>query len=67
MTKVYIVQHTRSDDDCDNIKFIGAYSSNTDAESAVNRLKNIQGFKDYSNGFSIDEYQVDKDHWVEGF
>jgi len=68
MKTVFIVQHKRhKDEDNEDTKFIGVYSSNQNAVDAVNRLKKQPGFKDHSTGFYIDEYEIDKDHWVEGF
>ena len=27
----------------------------------------MPGFKDHADGFTIDEYEIGKDHWAEGF
>jgi len=43
------------------------YSSTSNAESAVSRLKTLRGFNSYPDGFSIDKYPLDKDHWEDGF
>jgi len=68
MTKVFIVQHSRkSEGDYEDVKLIGVYSSKNSAESVVTRLKDVQGFNNHPEGFSIDEYKVDEDHWLEGF
>jgi hypothetical protein len=45
---------------------IGAYSSREKAEDARERAKIIPGFSQYSDGFVIDEYAVDEDHWTSG-
>jgi hypothetical protein len=68
MTDVYIVQHCRDlDDGSEDVKFIGVYSSTEDAEDAVDRLRQKPGFFAYPDGFSIDRYEIGRDHWSEGF
>lgn len=69
MKTVFILQHERPETEevMEDVKFIGAYSSRVSAEAAVHRLQRQPGFCDYPDGFSIDEYEVDKDHWTEGF
>jgi hypothetical protein len=68
LTRVYVLQHVHSpDDDAEDVKFIGVYSSRESAEAAIARLNLTPGFSDSPAGFHIDEYQVDKDHWSEGF
>ena len=37
------------------------------AQAALTRLSQAPGFSDAPAGFHIDEYQVDKDQWVEGY
>ena len=65
---VYLVQHEHKIvEDFTDIKTIGIYSSRKKAEEAVERLKNQPGFKDTTKGFSIDEYGIDRDRWVDGF
>ncbi len=68
MTKVYVLQHVHllagGEED---IKLIGVYSSRENAQSAIARLRQLPGFLETPDGFSIDEYQVDKDQWVEGY
>lgn len=65
---VFVLQHVaREDQDNEDVKFIGAYSSRVAAEAAIARLLARPGFSDYPDGFYIDEYQLDKDHWTEGF
>lgn len=68
MKKVWIVQHVHEfNDEDEDVKFIGVYRSQESAERAVERLKLQPGFKDAIEGFHIDEYELDKDHWVEGY
>jgi hypothetical protein len=68
MSVVYIVQHTRvAKDGHDHVKMIGAFATRDSATSAVDSLRNAPGFSASPNGFSVDEYEVDKIHWAEGF
>jgi hypothetical protein len=69
MATVFILQHEgpETEDRMDDVKFIGAYSSQKLAEAAIERLRSQPGFRDSPDVFSIDEYEVDKDHWTEGF
>ena len=79
MTTVYVLQHCHvmpnGDDDS---KLIGIYSSRAAAEAAVLRLRGQPGFRERprivnaevdqdANGFYIDEYRMDEDHWREGY
>jgi hypothetical protein len=67
MGSVFLVQHSREIAGCEDVKLIGAYSSRRDAEAAVSRLAQQSGFREHPTGFHIDEYEIGKDHWVEGF
>ncbi len=68
MTRVYVLQHVHSvDDGAEDVKFIGVYSSRENAQVAIGRLSRAPGFSDAPGGFHIDEYQIDKDQWVEGY
>lgn len=68
MNVVYIVTHTNElPNGHDDIKFIGVYESKESAEKAVKRSECKAGFSQAKNGFFIEEYQLGKDHWEEGF
>ena len=68
MTVAYVLWHVRKDDEYgDDAKLIGVYSARDNAEAATARLSDKPGFRDHPAGFQIDEYPVDKDHWVDGF
>jgi hypothetical protein len=68
LTKVYVLQHAHSlEDGAEDIKFIGVYSSRENAEVAITRLSQAPGFSDAPAGFHIDEYQIDRDQWLEGY
>jgi hypothetical protein len=68
MNRIYVLQHVAREDHSDeDVKLIGIYSTENSAARAVNRLKDQPGFRDYPDGFKTDPYDVDKDHWAEGF
>lgn len=46
---------------------IGVYLSETEARSAIPRLKAQPGFVDFPQGFQVHAYQLNRDHWIEGF
>jgi len=49
------------------VKVVGIYSSRSLAEAALERTRLLPGFAEEPEGFSIDQYEVDKDHWSRGF
>ncbi|MFT9057373.1 MAG: hypothetical protein ABF449_12320, partial [Ethanoligenens sp.] len=64
MIKVYMLEHKRETGSDGNeliysSKLIGFYSSRKKAEETIEKYKNIEGFKDYPDGFVIMEYEVD--------
>ena len=68
MSHVYVVQHVHeSQDGEEDVKFIGVYRTQPDADAAVGRLRSLPGFRDHPDGFQVTEYEVNKDHWTEGF
>lgn len=68
MNYVYILQLAHEiSENIEDVKFIGAYSSEQKAQEAIERIKTQPGFVDASEGFSIDKYKIDKDHWCEGY
>ena len=65
---LYVLQHVHHlEDDLENIKFIGVYSSEENAMAAIKRLSLTPGFAEAIDGFDISKYEVDKDHWVDGY
>jgi hypothetical protein len=68
MNYVFVLQHDHEiDEDNEDVKFIGVYSTHEKAEEAVKRLITQPGFRDTQEGFSIDKYDIDKDNWCEGY
>jgi homoserine kinase type II len=63
MQTVFVVHHVHEfDDDREDVKLIGIYSSRENAEAAVARLRSQPGFRDLPQGFSVEAYEVDRDH-----
>jgi hypothetical protein len=68
MASVFVLQHVHTlGDGTEDVKFIGVYSAREKADAAVARLSRQPGFSDAPEGFHVDEYRVDQDHWVEGY
>jgi len=70
--KVYVLWHvhTLEDDngEHDDEKLIGIYSTKENAETAIEEHKDLEGFRDCPpECFEIDEYEVDRSAWTEGF
>jgi homoserine kinase type II len=51
----------------DDEKLIGVYSSEGEAKEAITRLAKAPGFRECPEGFSIDSYELGKDHWTDGY
>jgi len=49
------------------VKVIGIYSSKALAEAAEERTRILPGFAEEPDGFTIERYEIDKDHWARGF
>ena len=63
LVSVYLLWHTdRSGDE----KLIGVFGSEADASSAKKRFSSKPGFSEGGN-FEITEYEINKDHWTDGF
>jgi hypothetical protein len=68
MASVFVLQHVHTrEDGSEDVKFIGVYSSRQKADAAVARLGRQPGFSEAPEGFHVDEYRVDQDHWVQGY
>ena len=66
--KIFVLQHAYAPSSgLEEVKLIGVYSLREKAESAIERLRAQPGFINTPHGFQIDEYQLDADHWCEGF
>jgi hypothetical protein len=67
MSTVFVVQHSYEDGEHEEMKFIGVYASIADAEAAVARLRDLPGFRNHRDAFTINAYELGQDHWTEGF
>jgi homoserine kinase type II len=56
--------HTR--DGLDEELLIGVYDKE-EAKAAIDRLKEKPGFVNAREGFHIHPYEINRDHWTEGF
>jgi hypothetical protein len=68
LTEVFIVRHLRElEDDVQEIKFIGVYSNAKLAQAAIDQIKDQAGFRDFRDGFTIEDHRLNLTGWVEGF
>jgi len=71
--KVYLLQHSYEYEVYEDIKMketkiIGIYSSEIKAKEAKALFMTKKGFNRFSEEcFYIDEYELDQDHWTDGF
>jgi hypothetical protein len=68
MAKVYLLWHSHPTGAGENNeKLIGVYATQENATAAQDRLAGVTGFSSHPKGFEIVVYEVDKDHWTEGY
>ena len=61
---VYVLSHI---DVYEDEKLIGVYRTEADAMAAIERTKDKPGFSEEGGRFEIDKYELNQDHWTEGF
>ena len=68
MEAVYLLWHVHAlrEGEADE-KLIGVYRTESDAKGAIDRLRNQPGFRDVPEGFQIVRYELNRDHWTEGY
>lgn len=65
---VYLLQHTVAEGTPnEDSKIVGMYSSREKAVAATARMVVLPGFRSAPDGFTVDEYVLDADHWTDGF
>jgi hypothetical protein len=64
---VFLVWHVHELNSDDDEKLIGVYSTREEAGAAIRRAKVQRGFRDFPDGFEVAEYELNLDHWAEGF
>lgn len=65
MTKVYVLQHVYEKSGHKNIKLIGVYSTRDAVSEAMAEISKHPGFRDYPDGFFIEDFELDKNYWPE--
>lgn len=66
--KVFVLQHVHEHSpDNKDVKLIGVYSTEDQAKAAIERVVGVSGFREAPDGFGIDGYELDEDHWTEGY
>jgi hypothetical protein len=55
------------DEQYDDFKIVGIYSSSEAANDGINRARKLAGFQDEPDCFIIDTYTLDEDKWTDGF
>ena len=66
--KVFVLWHVHEmESGEENSKLIGVYSTQQLAEVARERSCKLPGFCDLPDAFVIDGYDLDTDHWTEGY
>jgi hypothetical protein len=63
MNRVFLLWHEHDDDG----KLIGVYSSEENAIAARARVASKPGFVELPERFTVAAYELDKDHWTEGY
>ncbi|MEU7016382.1 hypothetical protein [Streptomyces sp. NPDC046385] len=51
----------------DDVKLLGTYSSREVAEIRVRKARDLPGFRDEPDCFYVEEFEIDKDEWTEGY
>jgi hypothetical protein len=65
---VFVLWYVNAPDSPDEDEFlIGLYKTEEEAKAAIERLKGKPGFEDAPDGFQIHPYELNRDHWTEGF
>ncbi|MGV8040648.1 MAG: hypothetical protein AB2L07_11390 [Thermoanaerobaculaceae bacterium] len=68
MSVVYVLLHSHEiQEDKEDIKLIGVYSSAERGRESITRLSSQPGFRESPEGFHLEPYEVDVDNWTEGF
>jgi len=72
MKSVFFLQHSydyiKGDLTIEHTKILGIFSTREKAEAAIEFYKTLPGFKDFSDDcFYLDEYELNKKVWDEGF
>lgn len=55
------------DEEYDDFKIVGVYSSPEAAQNGMERTRKLAGFQDEPDCFIVDTYTLDEDCWTDGF
>lgn len=55
------------EEDGDDVKLLGAYSTESRARERIERARMTPGFSDEPDCFMVERHVVDEDTWTEGF
>jgi hypothetical protein len=65
---VFAVQHVEPlPSGFEEVRKVGVYSSAEAAQQAISRIRLGAGFSSFPDAFYVDEYELDVDHWANGF
>ena len=68
MDSVFLLWYVHATDSAaEEELLIGVYRNQEEAKTAIERLKGKPGFVDAPEGFQIHPYEINRDHWTEGF
>lgn len=75
MTDLYRLMHYKvgpgdniTDTDPEDEKSIGLYSTRSEAETVAERMRRLEGFREWPGGFRVLEVTLDvEEDWAEGF
>lgn len=68
MDSVFLLWYVHAPDSADEDELlIGVYGTEEEAKAAIARLKDKPGFVSATDGFQIHPYEMNRDHWTEGF
>ena len=64
---VYLLEHSyKIDEDRDEVKTIGIFSTKRRTQAVIEELKKVKGFRRKKKGFIISKICLDKYGWEEG-
>jgi hypothetical protein len=67
LDSVFLLWHVHELEGSDDHVLVGVYRTKEDAQGAASRLQNKPGFAQWARGFLCEEYELNKNHWTEGF
>jgi hypothetical protein len=64
---VFVLQHEYELEGHDEVKLLGIFDDRALAEEAQMYFEKQEGFRDHADGFNIDEVELNRRLWSEGF